>query len=142
MKKLLVFIALFVGLKVFATQYKYAVPKDIVNTPIYGGLGTPRYSDSVVLVAPGFVDVMTVPLTGNDAGRMYRHICVFNPSATANVHVCFGTGCSSTEMSIPASTSGMGLCLDHTFFGADNQVTVIRAELSTAASVSPQIQIW
>lgn len=135
----IIFILLLIPGVLLAQAYKYPVPKDPANTPIYGGLGLPVHGESVTLTTTSYADVLTVPSTGNDINRQYRHICSYNPSTTLEVRLCFGTACSSPQMVIPA---GMGLCLDHTYFGVFNDITVIRGALSGAGSVVPKVTIW
>lgn len=125
-------------------NYGYPVPKDFSNTPIYGGLGLPVYGATAITSAT-YADVLTVPLTGINLGRQYRGICVFNPSTTRSVSVCFGAGCTTAQLSVPAantSTVGAGICVDAIYFGTYNDIAVIRAALDSAGTVTPQITIW
>lgn len=141
MKRLLLVLGIFSSLA-FGQQYQFPVPKDPLNTPIYGGLGLPVIGNSVQLDDATWEDVLTVPLTGVNTGRQYRAICVYNPSSGADVKICFGSGCSTVQIIVPATPTGGGLCIDNTYFGTFNAISVIRGSLSTAASVTPQITIW
>lgn len=140
MKYLLLLI--FMASSAWAATYKYPVPKDFTNTPIYGGLGLPVYGAAVTLTDSTFTDLLTVPSTGNDTKRQFAHICVFNPSGTRTLNICFGTGCTTTQISVPAFTGGGGICLDDTYFGVYNEITVIRGAIDAAGSVTPQLTIW
>ncbi len=142
MKKLLILFLTFFSVVGAAPVFTTPVPKDVLNTPIYGGLGLPVFSAAVQLDDSTWEDLVTLPSTGANAGRPFRHICVYNPSAAANVNICFGTGCTTAQMSVPATSSGGGLCLDHVYYGVLNDTLVIRGNLSATASVTPQITAW
>lgn len=146
MKKLFITLSCILALEVHSqtSQYKFPVPKDVTNTPIYGALGLPVFGTATVTAAT-FADFMTVPLTGDNSGRQYRAICIYNPSSARELSVCFGSGCTTAQIKIPAGNAGTvggGLCLDNVYFGFFNDITVIRAALDTTGSVTPEITIW
>lgn len=144
MRKLLFILTLISGIALGAAAdtFQTPVPKDIFNTPIYGGLGMPQFDQSTTLTSTSWATVLTIDFTGVNIGRQFRHICVFNPSTTLEVRICFGAGCTTPQMVVPAGSSGAGLCIDHSYFGYLNSITLIRGSLSGGGSVNPQITVW
>ena len=141
MKRILALIIALAPLSGFAiTQYKYPVPIDPYNTPIQGALGLP-YSFLPTVSTTSYVNAITLPLTGNEAGRQYRSICVNNPDTTIPVYVCMGdsSACSTDHIVVPALK---GLCLDNIYYGPLNQVSNIWLKLGSAGSVIPLVVVY
>ena len=143
MRKLLFISLMLLGLKVFATQYQYPVPKDVNNTPIYGGLGLP-FSGSMTPTTNAYDNAVavTAPLTGSNSGRQYRHIAVYNPSTTRTVYVCFGgatsSGCADNMIVAPGYT----VVLDSVYYGELNNITKLYAKLDSAGTSAVVVHGW
>jgi len=134
---------LLLALPAMAQQEPVPVPKDPVNTPIYGGIGQPFVYDSTAVTTTSFAPIVTVPNSGSNYVRPYRHIAVYNPSMTRTVYVCFAenasVGCSVNAMKIPP---GIGLVLDHVYYGVMMQTPTIYMKLDSAGSVTPDLTVW
>jgi hypothetical protein len=139
MKKL--FLALFITITAMAQQSPVPVPKDINNSPIYGSSGLPRFVEGVTVTGTSYVSLATLPTTGVNFGRAWRHIAVRNPDATKSVYICLGaSSCSTDMMKLPP---GIGLVLDDTLYGpAWLDVTNIYGRLDSAGSVAPEVTFW
>lgn len=134
-------IALLFASQANAQQYPVPVPKDVVNEPIYGGLGAPRVFEPTVTATAYGADYITVPTTGADFGRQFRSFYVYNPSATRTIYACFGpdTGCSSDDAKIRPQ---MGIVYDGILAGYYNRVTRIYFKLDSAGSVQIDAGLW
>lgn len=120
------------------------VPQDFRGTPIQNPLGLPIMpSPTPTLTGTAYVDVMTLPTTGDNTNRQFRSICLWNPSSV-DLYVCFGASCSTDMIKLRGSSSGAGLCMDNTYFGPLNStpITKIRARLGSASTVSPDVVVW
>lgn len=140
MRKLL--LALFISVPVFAQNKTIIpVPKDPFNIPIYGGLGLPVFSEATTLTTSSYVSILTLPNTGHDINRSFRHIAVYNPDSARSVYICFGdaSGCSTDMMKVPP---GFALAFDHVLFGILYDQTVVYGRLDAVGSVTPEITVW
>jgi hypothetical protein len=125
------------------TQYKVPLPKDIHNRDIQSGLGTPIAIAASSISATSFgTHYVQVDLSGANAGRNYRHIDIYNPSASSTVYVGF-----SSSSSAPASASivvapGMGKIYDSILLGPNNSQTYIHIRQTGAASCAVDVSYW
>lgn len=140
MYKKLLLICLIPSLSLAQNIYKYPVPRDPTNTPVYGGLGLPFYS-GVTVTAATYIVSATVPLTGNDIYRQYRSVYVYNPDTTRTVYACFGgsTACATDQMKI---NPGYGLIFDNVYYGYLNGITNIYLRLDSTGSVVVEVGGW
>lgn len=121
------------------------VPQDFRGSLVQGPLGVPAMPSPVpTITGTAYVDVMTLPTSGDSQNRQWRSICLYNPSSSSDLYVCLGDSCSTDMIKVRASSSGMGLCMDNTYFGPLNStpITKVRARLGTAGSVAPDVIVW
>lgn len=125
----------------FAQTVSVPVPKDITNTPIYGSSGLPSFTEAVTLTTTSYVSLVTLPTSGVNLNRAWRHIAIYNPDATRSVYICLGgSSCSTDMIKIPPS---IGFVLDDALFGPKwISITDIYGRLDAGGSVAPQVTIW
>lgn len=139
MKKLLIlFFIPFLG---WAQQYKVPVPKDVTNTPIYGGLGKPIAVTKTVTATTYAADYITLDQAGINAGRNYASLYLSNPSTSRIVYACFGddNGCSGDAAKLDTSVS---MIMDSLLMGPQNNITRIYFKLDGAGSVDVEVGYW
>ena len=117
------------------------IPKDQNNTPMYSAQSYPYFATPVTLTTSSYVDVFTLPNTGWDANRIWKHIMIRNPDAARTVYICLGISsvCVTDMIKVPAT---FGIVLDDITIGYPNQITDIWARLDSSGSVVPEITIW
>lgn len=140
MKKLLFLLLLpFSG---WAQQEPVPVPKDPTNTPIYGGIGIPSLYEPA-LQSVTYQAIATLPNTGTNYYRPFRHIAVYNPSASRSVYLCFAaataSSCSTDSMKVPPL---MGLALDHVYYGRPMDNPQIFGRLDGPGPVTAAVHAW
>lgn len=141
MKKLIFIFGLALGLEAWAQISIVRIPRDSANIPLYGGLGLPYLIEPTVNVASYDTSHRTaLSLTGADKGRQYRHLSIYNPSASISIYVCVGdsTGCSTDMWKAPPS---MGVVDDSAYFGPANNITHVYYR-ATSGSVVPLVRWW
>ncbi len=144
MKKLLIAFTALIGISAFAqNKTNVPVPKDPFNIPIYGGISLPVFSEAVTLTTCAYTLALTLPNSGLNYNRTYRHLAVWNPSDTRAVYLCFGNGSCSTDMvKVPPGDSGFGIALDDFMAGVLYGQTEIWGRLDSGGSVTPLIYVW
>lgn len=116
------------------------IPRDTTNTPIYGGLGLPVFSEAVTLTTTAYTLVFTMPTTGINTSRAWRNIVIRNPSTIRTVYICFGNGSCATDMlKIPPL---LGIDIDATLFGSFINYPQVWGRLDVAGSVTPEVTAW
>jgi hypothetical protein len=118
------------------------LPVDKNGIPLQeNSLGLPTFSEAVTLTTSSYVSLLTVPATGHNATRVYRHMIVKNPSSTRTLYICFGdsSSCATNMLKIPASTT---IAYDGLYFGAPTSVVKIYGKLDDTGSVVPELTIW
>lgn len=143
MRKLFLLFLLFTP-KVFGQifDYRFPEPKDKNNVPVYAGLGLPYLIEPTITnTTYDLTNRTAISLSGDDNGRQYRHLWIYNPSATISIYVCVGNagGCSSDMWKAPA---GLGVVDDYAYFGIYNSITHVYYRLSSTGSVVPVIRWW
>lgn len=123
-----------------AQQSIVPVPKDPFNTPIYGSSGYPSLYE-VALTTSSYALIATLPTTGINQGRSWRHIMVRNPSTTRTVYVCLGdaTSCATDMIKVPPE---FGIAMDDMLLNAGINITSIWGRLDSAGSVTPEVHVW
>lgn len=125
------------------TQYKIPLPQDIHGRSVDAGLGTPIAISASAISATSFgTHYVQIDQTGDNEGRNYRHIDVYNPSASSTVYVGF-----SSSTSAPASVSiklqpQQGKVYDSILLGPNNNQTYIHVYQTGAASCAVDITYW
>lgn len=131
-----------VSRETFAQQSVVRLPRDAANNPLIAGLGLPFLINPTITVTSYDTSNRTaLSTTGADTNRQYRHVWVYNPSASVGIFLCVGnsTGCSTDMWYAPPS---LGFVDDFAFFGAANNITHIYYRLSGAGTVAPVIRWW
>lgn len=138
MRKILFIIAYFYAVVVFAGL---PIPKDQNSTPMYTAQGRVHLAPAFTLTLNTYVDVFTLPATGDNYQRIWKHIIVRNPDANRTVYVCFGnsTSCTTDMIKIPPA---LGLAIDDVTYGFNNSITDIWMRLDSGGSVSPDLMVW
>jgi len=144
----LVFLALFLGIKsAFAQRSVQVMPIDAQSNPLDSSLGLP-WACEVALTSASYGGSQYCDLpanSGQNTGRVYRAIAIYNPSSTLKIYLCFGSssGCStettSDMMIVPPS---LGLVEDHALYGINSNTTRVWFRLSSAGTVTVSAQGW
>lgn len=142
MKNLLKLLAL-IGPLAFAQSSIVKAPRDAANAILYAGLGLPyliqpALTNTAYDTSPDRTQLST---SGADTGRQYRHLWIYNPSATIGIYVCAGnaSGCSTDMWYCPP---GIGVVDDYAYFGAASNTGYLYYRLSGAGSVTPTLRWW
>lgn len=125
----------------FAQRSVMGLPVDNRSTPLIAGLGLPSTCSQTVTTAT-YTQSCAVPAnTGDNTGRMFRHIQIYNPSSTASVFVCLGpdAACSTDMIKV---RPGAAVTQDFALYGPGNAVTKIWFRLSSAGSEVVDVNIW
>lgn len=134
-------LALLLSLPAMAQRSAMGLPVDNKGTPLIAGLGLPSTCTQTVTTAT-YTENCAIPAnTGDNTGRMYRHIQVYNPSSTASVFVCLGnsTSCATDMIKI---RPGAAVTQDFALYGPGNLVTNIWFRLSSAGSEVVDVNVW
>ncbi len=126
----------------FAKRAKsvYTLPVDKDGYPLQSdSLGTPLFSEAVTLSQATMKLIYTLPTTGNDATRQFRHMMIRNPDDAA-IYICWGGSTCTTDMAkVAAATT---VVLDGLFFGPINTITKIYARSADSGAAVPELTIW
>ena len=117
------------------------LPVDNKGTPLVAALGLPFSCEKTVTTAT-YTEYCDMPAnTGNNQGRMYRGIQIYNPSTTDSAYLCFGdaTGCSTDMIKV---RPGCAVSQDFALFGPGNNVTRIWLRLESAGSEVIDVNLW
>lgn len=116
------------------------LPRDAKNNALIFGLGNP-YASTITVTASTYVANYTLPTSGLDANRVYRHLYAYNPDANRTVYVCFGdsTGCSTDSYII---RPGYGLVFEPLLFGAPVGSPLVYFRLDASGSVNVDLSAW
>lgn len=102
-------------------------------------LGTPLFSEAVTLSTNVMKLIYTLPTTGNNATRQFRHMMVKNPDDAA-IYLCWGgSTCTDDMAKVAAATT---IVFDGLFFGPINTITKIYARSVDSGAAVPEITIW
>lgn len=126
------------------TEFNNMVPKDKYSTPIISGLGLPfLHEPTITNTTYDNTNRVALTFTGQDVGRQYRHLLIYNPSGTLGVYVCAGgndvSSCTRDMWKAPAT---LGVADDFAYFGVLNSITYLYYRISSAGSVTPVIRWW
>ncbi len=126
-----------------AAQVNFALPRDMNSVALHDeSLGLPYFSEAVTLSSSTPTVLMTLPTSGNNAGRQWRKIMARNPDSAKFLYLCFGgaSSCATKMMKVPTSSA---LFFDGMYFGPLNTITTIWGWLdSSGANVIPEITVW
>jgi hypothetical protein len=141
MKKLILGLFL-LSATAMAQQAIMSLPRDATNIPLDQGLGNP-YAFTLTPTTASYDAAVRyeIPKTGNDTGRVYRHLYVLNPSATRTAFVCFGdaNGCTIDSFIV---RPGYGLVFEPIRFGAAVGTPFVYVRLDDAGSQVVDLSIW
>lgn len=141
MRNLLFVLGLILGLEAFAQISVVRIPRDSGNVPLYGGLGLPYLIEPTVNNTTYDSSHRTaLSTTGADQGRQYRHMSIYNPSASVSVYICVGNsnGCTTDMWKAPPT---IGMVDDSAYFGPANGITYVYYRV-TSGSVVPLVRWW
>lgn len=134
-------IGFFISSMCFAQRSAMGLPVDNKGTPLIAGLGLPSMCEVSTTTAT-YTEYCQLPAnTGDNTGRMFRHIQVYNPSTARSVYVCLGndTSCATDMIKIrPGST----ISQDFALYGPGNLVTRVWLRLSSAGSETVDVMTW
>jgi hypothetical protein len=139
MKTLL--LALLLSIPAFAQKSVMGLPVDNRGTPLIAGLGLPSMCEVSTSTAT-YTEYCQLPAnSGDNTGRMFRHIQVYNPSSTKSVYVCLGndTSCATDMIKI---RPGAAISQDFALYGPGNLVTRVWLRLSSAGSETVDVLTW
>ena len=125
----------------YAQRAVQALPTDNKSTPLIAGLGLPAMCETTVTAAT-YVAFCAVPASsGDNTGRSWRHIQIYNPSTTKSVYVCLGdtSSCSTDMIKI---RPGAAVTQDFALFGPSNSAPRIWLRLSSAGSEVVDVNLW
>lgn len=126
---------------VFGQRSQLGLPTDNKATPLIAGLGLPAMCETTVTTAT-YTEYCAVPAsTGENTGRAWRHIQIYNPSTSKSVYVCFG-GTSSCSTDMIKIRPGAAVTQDFALFGPSNAAPRIWLRLSSAGSEVVDVNLW
>ena len=140
--KILLFIFLFIFYSnSYAQRAVQGLPIDNKGTPLIAGLGLPSMCEVAVSAATYTAFCQLPTNTGDNTGRMFRHIQVFNPSATNSVYVCLGnnTSCATDMIKI---RPGAAISQDFALYGPGNLVTRVWLRETSTESLTVDVMSW
>lgn len=126
---------------VYAQRAVMGLPVDNKGTPLIAALGLPSTCSQTVTTAT-YTQSCDVPAnTGDNTGRMFRGIQIYNPSMTASVFVCLGpaSGCLTDMIKIRPQSA---VTQDFALYGPGNNVTKVWFRLSAPGSEVIDVNIW
>lgn len=143
MKYLLLLICLVLSKEAFSQTSIIKAPRDSTGTILYAGLGLPYlFNPSVSNTAYTGTDQVTLSIAGPDTGRQYRHLSIYNPSASIGIYVCVGPAGSACSRDMWYAPPAVGVIDDFAYFGAANNAPVLYWRVASTGSVSPVIRVW
>jgi len=134
-------LALFMSLPALAQRSVQGLPIDNKGTPLIAALGLP-FTCSQTITTDTYTQSCDMPAnTGDNTGRMYRGIQIYNPSLTASVFVCLGptASCATDMIKI---RPGAAVTQDFALYGPGNAVTKVWFRLSAPGSEVVDVNIW
>jgi len=141
MKKLLLALLL-ISTTGIAQQSILRLPRDAANQPLDLGLGIPYAFTLTPTTASYDVGVRyELPKTGDNTGRVYRHLYILNRSVTRTAYVCFGTaaGCSVDSFIV---RPGYGLVFEPLRFGDAVGTPFVYVRLDDVGSQELDLTVW
>jgi hypothetical protein len=140
MKKILLLLT--ISMSLHAQQSILRLPRDGANAPMSHGMGLP-YGFVLTPTTDAYDNSIRyqLPSTGNDTNRVYRHISVYNPSASRTLYICFGgsSGCTGDNIIVPPSVA---LVYEPIRFGKSVDTEYVYVRLDSAATVAVTFGVW
>ena len=141
MKNIIIALLVVMSVRSYAQRSAMGLPVDNKGTPLVAALGMPSLCEVTTTTAT-YTEYCQLPAnTGDNSGRMYRAIQVYNPSSTKSVYVCLGNDTSCTTDYIKVRP-GCTISQDFSLFGPGNLVTRVWLRLSSSGSEVVDVMTW
>lgn len=127
----------------FAQRSVQALPVDNKGTPLIAGLGLPYLCEvSVSLATYNAGAVCSLPAnSGEETGRMYRHIMIYNGDTADSAYVCLGNSTSCVTDMIKVRPES-GLAQDFALYGPGNSITTLWVRMGSAGAATVDVMFW
>jgi tetrahydromethanopterin S-methyltransferase subunit H len=136
-----ILLALLLSIPCLAQRAQLGLPTDNKATPLIAGLGLPAMCETTVTTAT-YTEYCAVPSSsGENTGRAWRHIQIYNPSTSKSVYVCLG-GTSSCSTDMIKIRPGAAVTQDFALFGPSNEAPRIWLRLSASGSEVVDVNLW
>lgn len=138
--RLIICTLLLLPLHIYAQRAVQGLPVDRMSTPLIAGLGLPSMCETTVTTNT-YTQYCSMPAaTGENTGRMWRHIQIYNPSTSKSVYVCLGASSCATDMI--KIRPGAAVTQDFALYGPGNSISRIWLRLSSAGSEVVDVNLW
>lgn len=125
------------------THYKIPLPQDIHGRSVQGGLGNPIAISASAISATSFgTHYVAVDQSGDNAGRNYRHIHIYNPDTSRTMYVGFSSGTSAPASASIKILPQTHVVYDNILLGPNNDKTYIHVYQSASGTSSIDITYW